>query len=269
MIFDETETAKRPLINRQDGTGEVPATNVYVNDQDGTGERLVFAAAAGQMIASFEGSEFDDAWGGRKDTVDGDLVTTSARAVDGDNSLRHPADGGYDATRSLPGDGLPVYVGIPSKQRHYVYFDDWTQMNCYWQFCWRNSGNDWVGLRYWGSNDALYFNESVSGSLTTIGRSVPAGVPSDAWLEVTITVNDDTGTYDAEGLLAWEPRVEVYNVDASFARTTLVADFKGSDSTSDPDTISASNRLSQGQGGYRWTFQGSAVMDADYHHVVE
>ena len=267
MIFDDTETPKKPFINRQDGTGETAVTAVYRNDQDGTGEHLVWAATTGQMIASFEGAEFDDNWGGRKDTVDGDLQTSSVRSVDGDNSLRHKAGDGYDATRSLPGDGLPHYVGIPSKQRHYVYFENWPDMNCYWQFCWRNNGNDWLGLRYWGQNDALYFNENVGGSVQTIGRKVPAGVPSDGWLETTITVNDDTGTYDAEGLLAWEPRVEIYNVDSTFTRTTLVADFKGSDSTSDPDTISTSNRLAPGEGGYRWTFQGAATMDVDYHHL--
>lgn len=219
------------------------------------------------LIASFEDGEFDDNWGGRKDTVDGDLVTTTARAVDGAASLRHPADGSYDATRSVPGDGLPIYLGVPSRQRFYIWFDDWTVANAYWSFCWRNSGNDRLYLRFWGTDDALFFNETVGGSTNTIARDNAPSPPSGEWLEVTITVNDDTGTYS--GLQDFEPRVEVYTVDASFNRATLVSDFQGDDAAGDAISISSSNALGYGEGGYRWEFQGNAIVDVDYHHEVD
>ncbi|MFD1515671.1 hypothetical protein [Halomarina rubra] len=266
-IFDGSETPKRPLYDKQDGNGEQAATAMYVNDQDGQGERLVWTASDGALIASFENAEFDDAWHGRKDTVDGDLVTTTARAVDGTTSLRHPADGSYDATQSSPGDGLAQYIGVPSKQRFYVYFDDWSAVDCYWFFCRRNSGNDALSLRFWGTNNSMFFNEYVDGDLQTIARSNSPSPPDDQWLEITITVNDDTGTY--AGLQDFEPMIEVYQVDSSFNRTTEVTTFYGDDGAGDPIAISQSNALNPGEGGYRWSFQGNAIVDVDYHHTVD
>lgn len=218
------------------------------------------------LIASFEDGEFNDAWHGRKDTVNGNLIASTERAVDGDTAIRHPAGASYDATRSVPGDGLPIYIGVPSIQRFYIWFDDWATANAYWSFCWRNNGNDRLYLRFWGTDDSLYFNETVGGTTDNLAWDTSAGVPSGEWLEVTIRVNDDQGHFS--DLNAHQPHVEVWTVDASFNRNTQVSGFK-SDTSLGGSPISASNALDAGVGGYRWEFQGSAIIDADYHHVPD
>lgn len=229
---------------------------------------VVWSASPGTLIASFEGAEFDDAWGGRKDTVDGDLTTSSARAVDGDRSLYHDGADGYDSTISAPGDGLPHYVGVPSKQRFYLWASDWANTSAYWFFCRRNSGNDALYLRFWGSQDAFFFGETVDGVTSTIARDDTAGMPPGEWLEITITVNGEAGTTYA-GLQALEPMVEVYTVDNSFNRQTEVSTFQGDEGAGDQIAISQSNALAPGEGGYEWAFQDTSDVYVDHHHLVE
>lgn len=42
-LYDDTETAKRPLYDLGDGNGEQVPSAAYVDEQDGTGERLVWS----------------------------------------------------------------------------------------------------------------------------------------------------------------------------------------------------------------------------------
>ena len=232
------------------------------------GHYVAQLGAGGRRIASFEGSEFDDCWHGRKDTINGDLSTSSVQAVDGEQSLFHAAGDGYDATLSNPGDGLPLYIGVPSTQRFYVWCSDWSDMSASWRFCRRNSGNDGLRLRLWGSVGSAYFYEYVGGSEQSIARDDTITFPTSQWLEVTITVNGPDGTPYA-GLSALEPQIEIYTVNSDFSRNTEVTTFTGNDGQGDPTAISSSNALAEGEGGYRWTFNADAGdMFADYHHEV-
>lgn len=233
---------------------------------------VVWSADQSRLIASFEPPEFDDAWGGRKDTINGDLETAGDHSIDGQYSLFHATGDGYDATTSYPGEedaDLPLYPGVPSKQRYYVRASDFSGMDATWYFCQRNSGNDGLSVRLWGSNNRVFFYEIVDGNLQSIARDNSPSYPTGGeWLEITITVNGPDGT-TFSGLQALEPQVEVYTINSDLSRNTEVSTCRGDDGQGDPIAISSSNALAEDQGGVKWTFndKGSDVW-ADYHHDI-